>query len=209
LGGMAAIEKISSRMVKGTLSGMGGHSFEQKSFYKVPDQSVVITRFPNGEAKTVYDGHEGWQVFPGRPLRPLEGADLDAVRMDGDIHLPAHLTGTFSSFKVAPPEMVGGREAFHILGLRTGLPPVELYFDEQSGLLARQLRYAESPLGLYPTQIDYADYRDQDGVKIPFQITTSRPGSSSTLQVEEVRQNVVIDEAIFTKPQAPDPSVKR
>jgi photosynthetic reaction center cytochrome c subunit len=62
------------------------------------------------------------------------------------------------------------------------------------------VRYAESPLGLYPTQIDYADYRDQDGVKIPFRITTSHPGNASTFQVNEVQQNVAIDEARFAKP---------
>ena len=66
-------------------------------------------------------------------------------------------------------------EAYQIIGSREGQSPVEFYFDEQSGLLVRQVRYAESPLGLYPTRIDYTDYRDQNGVKIPFAWTTARP----------------------------------
>ena len=35
-----------------------------------------------------------------------------------------------------------------------------LDFDQQSGLLVRLVRYAESPVGLAPTRIDYGDYRE-------------------------------------------------
>ena len=106
----------------------------------------------------------------------------------------------FTEFKVAPPQKIGDRDAFQILGLQKGRPPLELYFDEQSGLLVRLVRYAESPLGLYPTQIDFADYRDERGVKIPFRVTTSHPGSSSIFQVEQVQQNVPVDDSQFVPP---------
>ncbi len=93
--------------------------------------------------------------------------------------------------------------------LRQGQPPVQLYFDEQSGLLLRELRYAESPLGLNPTQIDYADYRDVDGVKTPFRWTIARPSGRFTIQLEQVKQNVPIDDAKFVKPPTPPPSDKK
>ena len=48
-----------------------------------------------------------------------------------------------------------------------------LYFDAESGLLVRQLRYADSPVGRMPTQIDYSDYREVSGVKIPFRWTVT------------------------------------
>lgn len=65
----------------------------------------------------------------------------------------------------------------------------------------RVIRYAESPLGLDPSQVDYADYREVDGVEVPFRITVSEPGKSSTFRVEQVQQNVAIDDARFTKPE--------
>ncbi len=201
VGGASAIEKVTSRVEKGATSGFG-HSFPAEAFYKAPGQSAVFTHFPNGESATIYNGHEGWMIFPGRPKRPLEGADLEAAAIDSDLHFPIDLKTTFSEFKVAPPQKLGDQEAFQILGLRKGQPPVELYFDEQSGLLTRLVRYAESPLGLYPTQIDFADYRDEQGVKIPFKITTSHPGSSSTFQVEQVQQNIAIDDSRFALPAA-------
>jgi hypothetical protein len=67
------------------------------------------------------------------------------------------------------------------------------------------LRYVDSPLGRNPTQIDYADYRDQGGVKIPFQRTIARPGARSAIQIEQAKDNVTVDDAKFTKPAAPPP----
>jgi hypothetical protein len=67
-------------------------------------------------------------------------------------------------------------------------------------LLLRAVRYADSPLGLDPTQINYADYREVDGVQVPFRVTVSRPGGSSTIQIEQVQQNVAIDDTRFAKP---------
>jgi hypothetical protein len=79
---------------------------------------------------------------------------------------------------------------------------VRLYFDDDSGLLVRLVRYAETPLGRNPTQIDYADYRDAGGVKIPYRWTIARPGGRFTIQVNELQQNVAIDDAKFAKPAA-------
>ncbi len=199
VGGAAAIEKVTSRVEKGATSGFG-HTFPAEAFYKASGQMAVFTYFPNGQSSTVFSGHEGWQVFPGRPKRPLEGADLQAARMDSDLHFPVDLNTMFTEFKSAPPEKIAGQQAFQVIGLNPGQPPLELYFDGSSGMLVRLVRYAESPLGLYPTQIDYADYREQQGVKIPFRITTSHPGSSSTFQIEQVEQNVAIDDSKFAAP---------
>ena len=79
---------------------------------------------------------------------------------------------------------------------------MRLYFDEQSGLLVRLVRYGETALGLMPTQIDYADYREASGVKIPYRWTLARPSGRFTIQVNEVKQNVPVDDAKFTKPPA-------
>ncbi len=203
IGGAAAVEKISSRVAKGSTTGFGGRKFPVEIFILSPDKSDVVTHYPNGDSVTGFNGHEGWSAFPHRPARDMEGADLDAAKLDADLHLPIDLKKIFSELKVGPPQKIGDHEAYQILGVRQGLPPVEFYFDEQSGLLLRQVRYAESPLGLYPTRIDYADYRDQDGVKIPFSWITARPGSSATVQLEQVQQNVAIDDAKFAKPVAP------
>jgi photosynthetic reaction center cytochrome c subunit len=208
-GGVEAIGAISSRAEKGTVTGLGGRRFPIEIFNQVPNKGAVLTHYPNGQSLTVYDGHEGWFSFSGHPTRAVEGADLEAAKIDNDLHLATDLKHLFREFKPAPPEKIQDHEAYQILGLNDGQPAVELYFDEQSGLLVRQVRYAQSPLGLYPTRIDYADYRDHDGVKIPFRVTTTHPGSGSVLQVEQVQQNVRIDDAKFAKPASPTSAEKQ
>jgi hypothetical protein len=53
-----------------------------------------------------------------------------------------------------------------------------------------------------PTQIDYADYRDADGVKIPYRWTLSRPNGRFTIQIKEVESNVEIKPDRFAKPES-------
>ncbi len=89
-----------------------------------------------------------------------------------------------------------------VLGLAKGQPPVKLYFDKTSGLLVRMVHYADTPLGLNPTQVDFADYREAGGVKTPYRWTIARPSGSFTIQVEKVEQNVAIDDAKFVEPVA-------
>jgi hypothetical protein len=79
---------------------------------------------------------------------------------------------------------------------------VRLYFSPESGLLVRLVRYADTPLGRNPTQVDYADYRDAGGAKIPFRWTIARPGGRLTIQVISIQQNVTIDDARFAEPPA-------
>jgi photosynthetic reaction center cytochrome c subunit len=79
-----------------------------------------------------------------------------------------------------------------------------LYFDQQSGLLLRLVRFAETPLGKNPTQIDYADYRVVDGLKIPYRWTLARPNGRFTIQIDDVKQNVPVDEKLFVMPNAPE-----
>ena len=86
------------------------------------------------------------------------------------------------------------------IGAGPGRLPVRLYFDQNSGLLVRLVRFAETPVGRNPTQIDYADYRDADGVKIPFRWTLSRPNARFTIQIAEAKSNAPVDDGRFAKP---------
>ncbi len=83
---------------------------------------------------------------------------------------------------------------------------MNLYFDE-SGLLVRLVRFADTAVGRVPTQIDYADYREVSGVKMPFRWTTTWTDGQSTTQLSDVQPNVQIEPAKFARP-APAPAPK-
>jgi outer membrane lipoprotein-sorting protein len=201
VGGAEAIEKVNSRVMKGTIT-FGDRNVPIEIFAKDPDKRVSFTHTPDGDNITAFDGHDGWLGVPGHPVRDMHGPDLDAAAMDADLHFAEHLKTMFSEVELRGVEKVGDHEAYFVVGRREEKTPVRLYFDEQSGLLLRLVRFGETPLGRLPTQIDYADYREVGGVRIPFRWTLARPGGRFTIQLTEVKQNVAVDDAKFEKPAA-------
>jgi photosynthetic reaction center cytochrome c subunit len=201
-GGAAAIDKVTSRVMKGTID-FGGKDLPIDIYSKDPDQRISFTHMPEGDSVTAFNGREGWLGTPGRPgVREMRGSELDAASIDADLHLATHLRPMFTEMKVEGTEKVGDHEVYVVVGQRAGKPPLRLYFDEQSGLLVRLVRFGDTALGLLPTQIDYADYRDTNGVKIPYRWTLARPSGRFTIQVSEVKQNIPVDDAKFVKPAA-------
>lgn len=203
LGGATAIENITSRVAKGTI-GFAGKQFSIDVYSKNPDKRASFVRMPEGDNVTIFDGHEGWLVGPGRPVHELRGPELDGAGIDADLHFATHLKQMFTESQVRGTEKIGDHNTYLVVGRREGKPPLRLYFDEQSGLLVRLVRYGETALGRLPTQIDYDDYRRVDGVNVPFRWTLARPAGRFTIQATEVKQNVPVDDAKFSKP--PDPA---
>ncbi|HLW85962.1 MAG TPA: c-type cytochrome [Candidatus Sulfotelmatobacter sp.] len=206
LGGAAAVEKVTSRVMKGTIA-FGDKSFPIDLYSKDPYKRISFTHMPEGDNVTAFDGRDGWLGTVGHPMREMHGADIDGASIDADLHLATHLRRIFSKVSTRGTEKVGDRDTYVVVGLREGKPPLRLYFDQQSGLLLRLVRFAETPLGSLPTQIDYADYREADGVKVPFRWTLARPNGRFTIQITELKQNVPVDEAKFAKPPAPPQAV--
>ena len=199
IGGAEAIRKISSREEKGKITA-GGHESAIELFLKAPDKRMSVMHGQTGDSITAFDGKGGWLGSPGRPARAMSATENEAARLDADFYFATRVKEIFPQLRVLRPEKIGDREAYAVAGIRQGMPPVRLYFDETSGLLLRMVRYSDTPLGRMPTQIDYADYRDANGVKIPFRWTLARPNGRFTIQVDEVHQNVPINDSKFVKP---------
>jgi len=77
-----------------------------------------------------------------------------------------------------------------------------LYFDDESGLLVRVVRYSDSPVGLFPTQVDYSDYREIAGVKMPYRRMVSWLNGRATILLNEIQPNAAIKESQFARPTA-------
>jgi photosynthetic reaction center cytochrome c subunit len=202
VGGAEALQKITSRVQKGTLTAFGGQHFPMDVYSKAPDKRFSVMHLQGGDSVTAFNGKQGWLSIPGR-VHIMSAAENDAVRIDADLYFPANVKTLYQKFRVDAGEKIDGRDTYVVVGQSEGQPPVRLYLDKETGLLLRLIRYAETPLGRNPTQIDYADYRDADGVKIPFRWTLARPGNRFTIQVEQVQQNVLVDDAKFVQPPPP------
>jgi photosynthetic reaction center cytochrome c subunit len=201
VGGNTAVDTVTSRVMKGSMT-FGDRNVPIEIFAKDPDKRMSIAHTPDGDSITAFDGHEGWLGVPGRPVHEMHGPDIAAAAMDADLHFASHLKGMFIQVQVRGTEKIGDHDAYFVLGRREDNTPLRLYFDSQSGLLLRLVRYGETPFGRMPTQLDYADYREVGEVKIPYRWTLSRPSGRFTIQLTEVKQNVPVDDAKFAKPAA-------
>ena len=209
IGGAEALQKITSRVQKGALTAFGGQHFPAEIYSKGPDKRYSVMHLPGGESVTAFDGKQGWLSVPGR-VHMMSEAENAAARIDADLYLPVHMKTMYAKFSVDIGEKIDGHDTYMVVGHTEGQPPLRLYVDKESGLLLRLVGYAETPLGRNPTQIDYADYRDAEGVKIPFRWTLARPGNRFTIQVEQVQQNVPVDDAKFAPPPRPaSPAVQK
>jgi len=200
VGGADALSRVTSRVQRGFVI-FGNQKSPIEVYSKAPNQRVSIVHRKDSDSFTGFDGKMGWMSLPGR-VHPMNAQESDGIRMDADLAFAAHLSSVFSKVDVEQGEKLNGNATWLVTGETEGKPPVKLFFDQQSGLLARLIRYSDSPLGLNPLQIDFADYRDSGGTKIPFRWTQSRPGSHFTIQIDSAEQNVAIDDAKFSPPPA-------
>jgi photosynthetic reaction center cytochrome c subunit len=202
LGGQTALTKVNSLAWKGS-SEVNGHAMPVDVYAKAPDARVSFMHMPGGDSVTAFNGQAGWLSSPGRPIHDMSASEAAGAKLDATFAFPVNVPKEFQRFRVGRPDKIDDRPVTTVLGLREGQAPVRLFFDDQSGLLVRMIRYAETPLGRNPTQVDYADYRDVGGVKTPYQWTISRPSGRFTIKVDEAKVNALVDDSKFVRP--PDP----
>jgi photosynthetic reaction center cytochrome c subunit len=206
VGGADALKKITTRVAKGTVTAFGDQHMPVDIYAKAPDMRVSVMHTKEGDSVTAYNGRAGWLSVPGR-VHMMNAQESFGARMDADLAFAADVKALYTKWETLPGEKIDGHETWLVVGHKEGEPPLKLYLDQKSNLLLRLIRYTDSPLGYNPTQIDYADYRAADGIKIPYRWTIARPGNHFTIQVEQLQQNVPVDDAKFVAPPpTPAPS---
>ncbi len=196
IGGSEAINKITSRHMKGSVTSPFGNSeFEQ--YNKAPDKTWVSTTTPRSVRVQAWDGSQGWT----RTSRVEAMRDVTDVKANSDFYRNLKFADRYKGARVFRKEKVGDRDAWVVM-VRTPDSPFTdmLYFDVDSGLLLRRTTLRRTALGPLPSTADFEDYRDVGGVKIPFKVTLSSPDSIQTVQVSEMKLNVPIEDTRFTMP---------
>jgi hypothetical protein len=208
LGGAQKLDAIKSYIASGTSLGYegigGGGSFQ--IFAKSPDQRTTLITFKDhperGDSTRAYNGTTGWIKSPRGlfPAYDLTGSELDGARIDALLSFPGQIKTALTSWRAGSLDSIGDKEVQVLQGSGPRGQLVTLYFDTKTGLLVRLIRYSASPIGRVPTQIDYSDYRDVNGVKFPFKYTFSWLDGRDSFQLNDVKINVPIEAAKFGKP---------
>ncbi len=197
IGGADAINKITSRYVKGTISSpFGNQDFEQ--YNKAPDKTWLSTSTPRGPRITAWDGTQGWtQAGRVEPMR-----DTVEIKANSDFYRSFKFTDRYKGARVFRKEKVGERDAWVVM-VRIPDSPFQdvLYFDVENGLLLRRTTLRRTSLGPLPSTTDFSDYRDVNGIKVPFKVLVSTPDVIQTIQVTEMKLNVPVEDSRFAMPK--------
>lgn len=207
IGGPAQAAKLMSFVGKGTYEGYDSLSEKVpiEIYAKAPNQLTTVVHTQQGDSVSSFDGTRGWVAAADKLMRvlPLSGGDLEGAKMDACLSFPARLKEEFKWRTGFPSVAIDNRPVQIIQVAAGGELGTKLYFDKETGLLARQVRYSDTPVGVIPTQVDYSDYRDVAGVKMPFHWVITWTDGKSTVNLTEIQPNAPMDTARFGMPASP------
>ena len=206
LGGATVLEKLKTRSMKGTWLTSTGITLGYEVYQAAEKIYTVINTPRQGIFERGFDGLVGWEKSQ-LGLRDLEYRELFLLKRYPNLFKDIKLQGQFARISYGGKEKIDGKDVVVLRGLGIDGKGERLYFDALSGLLVRRITTTVTVVGLIPEQVDYEDYRDVGGLKLPFTIRISAIDSfySSTLKFTEIRLNVALDETKFNKPPAPAP----
>jgi hypothetical protein len=208
LGGEAGFKKLNTRVMKGAQITSDGTSIPMETYQTAPNKLVTILTTPKqGVLMSGYNGTVAWSKN-ARGQRELSGAQLALMKRASDFYGDIKPRETFPNLTVVGREKIGDREAIVLTSKVSDTRTEKLYFDTQSGLLLRILAITQTMLAPIPEQTDFEDYRDVDGIRLPFIIRQSfvDPWVGWTRKYTEIKHNVAVDDAKFNPPPAPAPS---
>jgi photosynthetic reaction center cytochrome c subunit len=200
VGNSVSYEKVKTRVMKGTVTDARGN-YPVEVIQEAPDRIATFVTMPNGTTGTGYDGTTGWNKS-ARGVSELAGVELALMRRSADIARPLKIRDEALSPRVTGKATLGDRESY-VVSARADGQRVQLFFDVETGLLLRRRVLIDTPIGALPQQTDYEDYREADGIRLPFVVKSAgpEPASATTTTYQEVSHNAAVDESRFAPPQ--------
>lgn len=190
IGGKKALMEVKDLSFESSLSNSGG-SFTLLNKYKVPDKRLVLVKDETGKAiyQQVIDSKQVITKF-GDNMIPTKPEDLQRITLGGLFLPELTLQKKNVKYTLAGREAINGKDAYKII--YTGADGTTLwtsYYDTQTGLLMRTL----TPYKDGPQTMDYTDYREFNGIKVPYHYS----GYGSETQVSKYEVNKGLSDTEF------------
>jgi len=201
IGGQAAVSKVSSRLARGAVElPATGATGAVEVYTKAPNKTLTIINLPGvGVVQNGFNGTVGWEQNPRAGVHELSAADLAALKLDAEFYGSIKLRELYPGMALKRAK-VNDREAYLIEATPITGGARKLYFDAQTGLLVRVDAERENAQGKFVSETYLDDYRDVDGLRLPFTIRQVLPGFSIVFKFTEIKNNTPIDDAKFNKP---------
>ena len=148
----------------------------------------------------MFGPESGW--MQGRQgIRTITGADAATNLLFARAYAP--ITSMPDNAHVVGKETINGHETWSVAAPIDDHTRQRVWFDAATGLAVRRVITVDSPVGRIPTQIDYDDYRDVAGVKVPFTVRVSsvNGGQNATRKYTSIEFGAPVDAKIFDPPK--------
>ncbi|HEV7861013.1 MAG TPA: S41 family peptidase [Pyrinomonadaceae bacterium] len=185
VGRREALEKLSTRISKGQMEGsFAGNHFSGtiEAIEKAPNKAVTLITIPSlGVVRRGFTGTYGYEQIPLFGFRELKGVELEILKLSVEFYWTLNLKRLYPSMTLKGKETIEGSETYVVeMTPDYGLPST-FYFDVKTGLLKRQ------------DSIYFEDYKEVDGVMIPFTLRSP----NTTVKLTEVKHNIPVDDSQF------------
>jgi hypothetical protein len=203
VGGQAAAAKFQTQVVKGTVAQSQNRNSTFEVTTKSPDKYLLVMETPQGSMRRAVNGASGWMVSPRGP-RTLSASEVADAQRAATLFSLVKFTPS-STMRVIGRRKLNDRDVIVVVDRPSETVQRRYFFDAETGLLTRIVTLTDALLNNLPEQIDFEDYRDVDGAKIPFVVRVSSIDTfnSYARTFTEVRHGVPVDDSIFSQPPAP------
>lgn len=211
IGGQAAWQKLNSRVSKGTIDIPAmSLSGTVEVHEKAPSSMISVVNIGGSVFERGFDGTIGWSDDPMNGQRTLSGAELDDTKHQADFYHQLNIRKHYSKLVVSGTEKIGDHDAYVIEATSPSGDVDKLCFDTQSGLLVQAITNVHSAQGPMLVQADLSDYKEVDGIKVPFTVHQSTSQQAYTISFTEIHHNVQLADGQFAKPApaAPAPAAQ-
>jgi outer membrane lipoprotein-sorting protein len=211
-GGRAVLSKLTSRTSTGTLTlttPVGDLKGTVEVYNKKPNKTRTLIKIDAtalGGGQIVsdqrFDGVTGYVIDSFQGNRDITGDQLEAMKASA---FPTPLLNYKESGATAVMgnrEKVGATDAFVIQLTPKSGPGVRVFIDSQTFMLVKTIITINVPQlgGPIDQVVEFSDFRDVDGTKIPYTTKSSNPVQTVTAILIDVKYNTEIDDSSFSKP---------
>lgn len=189
-GGKEARAKVTSQMVKGRVEIPSQGIKGAVTIYRQKGASYMEMEIPGvGKMENGNSGDIAWEKSAMMGPRIKEGDEKAQALREAALDIESNWRSYFSA-ALAGEEKVGGEDCHKlVLTPKSGSKETRFY-SKASGLLVKTSTVQKSPMGEIPVDAMPADYRDVDGVKVPFKLTIVVGPQQMNMIQESVTNNV-------------------
>ena len=203
VGGKEALDRLKTFRMKGTFElSVLREPGKVEIWGKDPDKTLAVIEFPRfGVLKKGFDGETRWVQTPVGTFSDSSPQEIAEMEKDSEVYSAARIRKMFKSMKLESRARLSGRDMYVVEGKPEKGPSEKLFFDVENGLLVRWDMARRNPQrGTVFVKVHLDDYRDVDGVKVPFNVRFSFESFSFTVKTDELQHNIPLDDSFFKKP---------